>query len=86
MGPRCLLGKSSPSTKANDSWPAAAMPLSSIAGISCSTLWAVTAMIHAITQSELDMRHIHLRPKMSERRPTSRKPTPEPNVQAVATP
>lgn len=85
MGPLCLLGTSSPRMMLNESWPAAAMPLHTLAPIRASTLLAVAPMMHPIRDRAFVPMVSHFRPKMSLRRPKRRNPTPDPSVQAVAT-
>lgn len=85
MGPLCLLGTSSPRMMLNESWPAAAMPLHTLAPIRASTLLAVAPTMHPIRDRAFVPIVSHFRPKMSLRRPNRRNPTPDPSVQAVAT-
>ena len=85
IGPLCLLGTSSPKTIPNESWPAAAMPFIKLAPTSVSMFLAVPPTMQPSIESTLQPMTIHFLPKMSERRPTSRKPIAEPMVQIVAT-
>jgi hypothetical protein len=85
IGPLCLLGTSSPSTIPKESWPAAATPLQALAAMSVSMECAVApTMLPMILRTVVPIT-IHLRPKISESRPTSRKPTAEPRIQTVPT-
>lgn len=85
MGPRCLFGTSSPSTMPKDNWPAAATPLQALAAIRVSMVCAVPPTMLPTILSIVVPMTIHLRPKMSDRRPTSRKPTADPRIQTVPT-
>lgn len=72
IGPLCLFGTNSPSTIPKESWPAAASPFIRFATISVSIRWAVPPTMQP-TRPRIEVpMTIHLRPKMSERRPTSR--------------
>jgi hypothetical protein len=85
IGPLCLFGTSSPSTIPKDSCPAAAMPFIRLAPTRVSMFCAVPPTMHPARDSTLVQSTIHLRPKMSDKRPTRRKPIAEPMVQIVAT-
>lgn len=61
------------------------MPFNNMAAIRAPTEGAVAPMMHPTNDNVLQPRTIHFLPKMSLSRPTSRKPIPDPRVQAVAT-
>ena len=84
-GPRSLLGTSSPITMPKDSWAAAARPLHRFAAMSMLTFLATAPMMQPTRLSTMEDCTIHLRPKMSDSRPTIRKPMQEPSVHTVAT-
>ena len=81
----CLLGTSSAIATVNEICTAPARPLSRLPPMIVSTFEAVAPMIAPIRAKELPMMKNHLRPKMSERRPTIRNPTARPRVYARAT-
>lgn len=85
IGPLCLLGTSSPNTIPKDSCPAAAIPFNRFAPINVLMLFAVAPTMHPRSPRTDVPITIHFRPKISDRRPTSKNPMAEPIVQIVTT-
>jgi hypothetical protein len=85
IGPLCLFGTSSPRIIPNESCPAAATPLQALAAIRVSIVCAVPPTIFPTILSTVVPMTIHLRPKISLRRPTKRKPIADPRIQTVPT-
>lgn len=69
----------------NESWPAAARPLIEFVAMSMLMLWALAPMIVPIKPSTEDTMKNHLRPKISESRPTSVNPIANPAVHEMET-
>lgn len=85
MGPRYLFGTSSPRKMPKESWPAAERPLQALAPINISTLRAHAPMMQPMIERPVVPMTTHLRPNMSDKRPTRRKPMQLESVQMVAT-
>jgi len=85
IGPLCLFGTSSPSTIPNESCPAAAIPFIKFAPTRVSMLCAVPPTMQPHSPNTFVPMTIHFLPKMSDKRPTRRKPIALPIVQIVAT-
>lgn len=84
-GPRIFPGTSSPSTTWNNSCPAAATPLTQFVPTSAPTLRALAPAMFPATPNNEQLMTNQRRPKMSDSRPTSVKPTASPSVHDIAT-